>query len=346
MRIKTIGFKGSKRRLINNIISLIEELDGVNTVFDGFSGSGIVSANLRNHGYEVTANDKNYFSYIFAKVFLEGYDKKEFNQYFDILQEQSYPGWITENYSGTQMRVPRGSNTLQERPLGYTLENAQNIDGIREMIDALDISQRTRNAYICSLILAADKVFNNTGDQKSAFKEWLPAALKPLRLIPPANISGITGQAFNEDILSSSIPDIYDLIYLDPPYSNGVLYESSYQVSNSIALWDKPELDKSYAIPRRIDAAFGKSKTAGKFYSKKTIEQDFKDVLEHYKCRYALVSYSDAPRNLIQIQDLVDICYEHGTVTTYALDHKICTQFSMQNKQHTKLKEYLILVQR
>ena len=43
MNIKTVSIKGSKRKLLDDILKLVQEVDGKN-VLDGFSGSGIVSA--------------------------------------------------------------------------------------------------------------------------------------------------------------------------------------------------------------------------------------------------------------------------------------------------------------
>ena len=70
---KTVAYKGSKRKLVSKIVDLAKEVNA-RRVFDGFSGTGIVSAVLRANGFSVTANDLNPSSYVFGKVFLEGYN--------------------------------------------------------------------------------------------------------------------------------------------------------------------------------------------------------------------------------------------------------------------------------
>ncbi len=58
LKINTVAYKGSKRKLLENIERFAEEIEA-ETVFDGFSGTGIVSAFLRSKGYVVCANDLN-----------------------------------------------------------------------------------------------------------------------------------------------------------------------------------------------------------------------------------------------------------------------------------------------
>ena len=72
-KIKTVSYKGSKRKLLSSIVELAREVNA-ESVFDGFSGTGIVSATLRNEGYVVSGCDLNFSSYVFGKVFLEGYN--------------------------------------------------------------------------------------------------------------------------------------------------------------------------------------------------------------------------------------------------------------------------------
>ena len=65
MKIKTVAYKGSKRKLLQNIEMLAESV-GAQTVFDGYSGTGIESAHLRSKGYQVMANDLSASSYLYG----------------------------------------------------------------------------------------------------------------------------------------------------------------------------------------------------------------------------------------------------------------------------------------
>ena len=54
--VKTFPYKGSKKKLIGSILDLIFEVEG-KSLFDGFSGTGIVGASARQAGLVVYAND-------------------------------------------------------------------------------------------------------------------------------------------------------------------------------------------------------------------------------------------------------------------------------------------------
>ena len=342
MKIKTVAYKGSKRKLISQIVTLAKEIDA-ETIFDGFSGSGIVSANLRQSGFKVFANDMNYSSYIYGKVFLEGFDRQEVTEHIKIMNNlESASGWVTKNYSGEVVRKIRGLGIYEKRPLGFIAENAQKIDAARDYISQLNTDVRTKNALIFSVILASDKVFNNSNDQKSCLKKWTKASLKSICFEEPKLIEGPMGKQINGDIFKINVPTV-DMVYLDPPYTHGVLYASCYHLSDSIALWDKPEVDSSYAIPRPLRASF-RDKSAGALYSKKTAFDDFKKLLSKFEAKRIVLSFSDAPRNTISIEKLIEIGEEFGKVLIMSKEHQICSQAKVFKKWSTNLKEFFIII--
>tara|TARA_Y100000310_G_scaffold178541_1_gene178500 strand:+ start:35 stop:1099 length:1065 start_codon:yes stop_codon:yes gene_type:complete len=342
-KISTVAYKGSKRKLVPNIIRYADEINA-ESIFDGFSGTGIVSAALRNGGYEVIASDMSDSSYIFGKVFLEGYDAKIVEHHVGKMNQISpTSGWLTENYSGTVLRKVRGTSGIHARPLGLTVANASKIDAARDYVESLStLSQRNKNALIFSTIKACDSVFNNSNDQKSALKKWSKKSLKEVQFKAPTLVSGPAGTQLMGDIFNIEIPEC-DMAYLDPPYTHGVLYASCYHLSNSLALWDRPDLNKDYAVPRPGRAVF-RTAAPGPFYSKKTIKGDFDNLLGRIKCKRILLSYSDAPRNCITIKQLVEICKSHGDVRVEYTNHKICTQYNTQEKRSDSLKEYFIII--
>lgn len=340
---KTVAYKGSKRKLVSKIVDLAKEVNA-RRVFDGFSGTGIVSAALRANGFSVTANDLNPSSYVFGKVFLEGYNPNIVAEHIEAMNHiKPRKGWLTENYSGTIMRKVRGTPGIFERPLGLTPSNASRIDSARDYIEELSgLSERDRNALIFSTIKGCDSVFNNSNDQKSALKEWSKKSLKPVTFESPALIGGLTGTQLKGNIFEIEAPNC-DFVYFDPPYTHGVLYASCYHLNDSVAVWDKPELDYAYAIPRPLRASF-REQAAGPFYSKKTIRDDFHRLLQKHKGARTVLSYSDAPRNCISIDQLVEVCENHGTVKVTDIEHQICTQYKSQVKRSDSLKEFFIII--
>lgn len=347
-RIKTVSYKGSKRKLLPTILELINQANG-KTIFDGFSGTGIVGAFLRTNGLSVTSNDLNYSSYLYGKVFLEGFEEKIVSEHIKNMNSIiPHEGWISKNYAGTRERNVRGENSTQVRTLGLTLKNSMKIDAAREYIHNLSsVSEKNKNALIFSTILGFDKVFNNSNDQKSSFKEWSNKSLKDVYFELPTLISGPIGTQYWGDIFSFNNKKYFDVIYLDPPYTSGVLYNTSYHINDSLALWDKPVLDQTYAIPRPHRACNKKNnKLAGPFYSKKNAESDFNKLLSLFDFKRIIMSYSDAPRNITNIKKLLKICHNFGKVELVDVEHKLCTQYSNQNKVSTSVKEYFIIIDR
>ena len=316
------------------------------TVFDGFSGTGIVSAFLRSKNYEVHANDMSDSSYLFGKVFLEGYDEDVLK---NVVQQMNNitpkTGWITENYSGTKERIIRGTGGQSEvRPKAYTVANAQKIDAAREFVEACDLNERNKNAAIFSIILAADSVFNNSNDQKSSLKKWQNKAKKDIVFNLPTLIDGPVGKQHKGNILQVQTPTV-DFAYLDPPYTHGVLYSACYHLNDSLAVWDKPELDHSYALPRPQRVCFRKNgENAGAFYGKKNAYDEFSELVGSINSKRLVLSYSDAPRNVLTIQQLVEICSKYGDCSVYYRDHKLCTQANSMNKISTALKEFFVVL--
>ena len=345
-KISTVAYKGSKRKLIKNILELVDEVKP-QTVFDGFSGTGIVSAALRGSGYAVTAYDLNFSSFIFASVFLNGYDVTEVKKHLTTMNHiLPKAGWLTKNYSGSVERVIRGTNkSVEDRPRGFIRKNSEKIDAARDYVQQLQIPENEKRALVFSIVLAADKVFNNSNDQKSSFKEWAPASKKDVVFLEPALIKGPVGYTNQGNILKQKIEA--DVAYFDPPYTSGVLYETCYHLNDSIAKWDKEELDYSYAIPRPKSKCLRKNgKTAGGFYSSKEAPDAFDLLLSNTNANRIILSYSDAPRNAISLSALYKICQKHGSVSIKTKEHKICAQPRQMNKISEQLKEAFIIIDR
>ena len=345
MKFRTVAYKGSKRKLLTDIELIAKDI-GARTIFDGFSGTGIVSAYLRSQGYQVDANDISESASVFGNVFLRGYDPYVVQDTISLLNHlQPTEGWLTQNYSGSRKRKIRGTGgEIQERPMGYIQTNAMKLDAARDFIETLKLEERDKNALIFSIILAADSVFNNSNDQKSSLKEWQAKSLREVKFEAPTLVSGFEGLQYKGSILDVDVGS-YDMVYLDPPYTHGVLYESCYHLNDSIAAWNKPDLDYDYALPRPKSICFRKNgQNAGMFYNKQTAIECFEQMANKFDCRRLVLSYSDAPRNTLTIDELFDIFSKRGKCYIRTKDHKICTQPSSMKKISTNLKEYFIII--
>jgi len=344
MKYNTIGFKGSKRKLLKTITELTLEVEDIETFYDGFSGSGIVSAHMRQSGLEVYASDKSPSAALYASVFLTGFDKELVGMAIKKINNLTgKKGWIYKNYSGNFLRPVRGETAPQWRPRAFTLANGQKLDAIFDYIHSLQ-SSAEKNALLFSAIIAMNKVFNGTNDQKSSLKKWSASSKKSVVLETPTLIEGISGIVEHCDIFDISNTEV-DVVYLDPPYTTGVLYDACYHLNDSVVLWDKPSVDNSFALPRPDRVCFKKNqKCAGAFYMKKTVHDDFDNLLKKFDCKRIILSYSNGPRNAISFADLLLICQKHGNVTVYDQDHKICMQPKSMKKQQKNLVEYFFVI--
>lgn len=342
MKIATVPYKGSKRKLLENINFYCKEVSAKN-VFDGFSGTGIVSAYLRTQGYVVDANDMSVSSTLFGSVFLTGFDQQTVDLIVQKLNNlDGYDGWLTQNYSGSKVRSVRGLQNKQERPMAFLSKNSRKLDAARDYVENLDIDQATKNAVVFSIILAANDVMNISNDQKSSLKQWSGKALKDVVFKSPTNIQGPKGFQHNKDIFS--VNNKYDVVYLDPPYCSGVLYPACYHLNDSICIWDKPSLNEDYALPRPQRAIFDDGKLMD-FFSKKTANKVFDKLISNFSSSKRIVlSYSDAPRNSISLDSLKQICQKYGNLKVVSINHKICTQPSSLNKVSDQLKEYFFII--
>ena len=345
-KYKTVAYKGSKRKLLAHILSYAEEINA-QTFFDGFSGTGIVSAHMRSRGYTVIGNDLNFSSYVYGNVFLQGFDVVRVSEEIERLNDLTpTPGWLTQNYSGTSPRLIRGTGgTVEERPKGFIRSNAMKLDAARDYLEERKstLTQCDYNALIFSIILSADKVFNNSNDQKSALKDWTKSAKKGVEFKSPTLVEGPRGKQLQGNILELGLAG--DLVYLDPPYTHGVLYASCYHLNDSIARWDKPTLDHDYAIPRPLSVCFRKKgQKAGGFYNKETARRAFTYLFEKSLAKRIVLSYSDAPRNTLSVEELIEIGSKHGEVRVDSHAHRLCMQPKSQRQRSQHLEEKFIVV--
>lgn len=61
--------------------------------------------------------------------------------------------------------------------MGFIKKNAMKIDAAREYAETIKDS-KDKDAVVFSIVLAMNKVFNNSNDQKSCFKEWMDKSKK------------------------------------------------------------------------------------------------------------------------------------------------------------------------
>lgn len=342
-----IAYIGNKRRLLNLIINAVKKTGVLDSeknnqenirFLDLFAGTGVVSRLARSLGFEVTTNDWEYYSYIINKAFLEldaDFLQNAFEQLggirgaLETLNALEKPAredeYISKFYCPENDKNP---DLVNER-LFYTSYNGNKIDAIRAKIaewkDKSVINEKEENILLALLLYEASTRSNTSGVFKGFHKGFggtngdaLGRILKPLTLAKPELINGKPCKVVRNDAvkLSEELQDnTFDIVYLDPPY-NQHQYGSNYHLLNTIALNDKPLVNKDVFIcGKKINkSAIRKDwvNTKSSFCYKKSAEDDFKKIISNLNTRYILLSYSTD--GIIAFDSLLKILAEKGKV--------------------------------
>ena len=179
-----VKYAGSKLKLIPHILSLFDGIE-VETVFDGFSGTTRVSQALAKCGFNVTSNDISEWSYVFGLCYLK--NKKKAAEYKELIEHlnsiKGYDGWFTEHYGGLDFAGSAIQPNGLKKP--WQVHNTRRLDGIRDEIDQLALSEIDKSVALTSLILAMDGVDSTLGHFTSYLKDWSSRSYKEMQLKVP-----------------------------------------------------------------------------------------------------------------------------------------------------------------
>lgn len=353
---KTEGIKyaGSKLKILPYIIEMINGLNGIETVLDGFSGSTRVSQAFAQLGYSTTSNDISAWSEVFATCYLVSDKSNEYyQQVIDHLNGlPGVDGWYTENYGG-------GENEIKKL---FQLKNARKLDAIRDEIDMLNLCWEDKCVMLTSLIYALDKVDSTLGHYAAYLSAWSPRSYNDLSLKLPLrfDLKG-KNKVYRDDIFSTVANNQFDLVYFDPPYGSNnekmppsrVRYASYYHLWTTIIRHDKPLLFGK--ANRRDDSRDEKSASVFEEF-RKNENGDFlamealRRLIEETKAHYLLLSYSSGGR--ATKQQLLDIMSDSGKLLEVKMiDYKKNVMSNMQSTREwisseEKHHEYLILMEK
>ena len=245
-------YLGNKARLANSIVAAIRPLRPTR-VLDLFSGTGAAASGLARAGIEVVANDNLVCAAVMTEATCTSQQAVAFGSFPGRRNEERYhnalrelndtrhvEGFIWTEYS------PSGRTRSGHVRFYFTCENAARIDAIRTTIgnwrDDGTLSEREAALLLGDLLHAANKIANIAGTYGCFMKPWLPAALKPLTVVPRvlprqlAPVRVVTGDYWAVPILAG------DVVYLDPPYTKRQ-YAAYYHVLETIAVGDQPQVD-------------------------------------------------------------------------------------------------------
>ncbi len=311
-------FIGGKNLLLNDINNAIKQISSnAKSVIDIFSGSGVVSENLKSQGYDVFCNDQMYFAYVLVRGTVCLTKRPSFKN-LGIKNPISYLNtmdtekplfeeeklFIYNNYS------PNGNC---ERKY-FSMKNAKKIDIIRLTIEQWKEENRlTEDEYfylLACLIAAVPYVSNIAGVYAAYLKDWDPRALKDLTLkdlkITPSRNKA---KAFNLKANEALKQIEADVLYSDSPY-NSREYLPNYHILETIARYDYPE---SHGVTGMRDYKEQKSD----FCNSKRVAIAFESMIRAAKVKAVIISYNN--EGLIDQQSLANICQKYAIKDTFTL---------------------------
>jgi len=330
-----IPYIGNKRKLLDLIAEAIEQTGCHSGAFlDLFAGSGVVSRLAKVLGFRVISNDWEPYTFEINSAYIALNSPPPFKELGGIEKAFAYlnglqglDGYIARHYCPTNDSNPDPS---VER-MFFTRKNGRKIDAIRETIERWWnenlITRSEKSVLLAALIYSASYVSNTSGVFKGFHNGWggrsgvaLYRILSDLELRPPVfyrdNLE--SHEVFMEDAnsLVRKLPPV-EIAYLDPPY-NQHQYGANYHILNTIALWDKPKVKKTFMENGRRweKSAIRKdwrTERRSRYCYKGSAQDALEDLIENLDARWICLSYSSD--GILQKDRVGEILERYGKVT-------------------------------
>ncbi len=357
-----VKYAGSKRKLLPHILALARRVDA-RVVLDGFSGSTRVSQAFAQAGYQVIANDTADWSEVFGRCYL--LNDQPATAYAELIRHLNsvapQDGWFTAHYGG----LPNDGCSQQPDALKkpWQAHNTRKLDGIRDEIDRLPLTENERAVALTSLLLALDKVDNTLGHFAAYLRNWSPRSYHELTLeVPQLLRTNQRHEVHRGDVFGVANRADADLAYYDPPYGSNnekmppsrVRYASYYHLWTTICRNDKPELfgkagrrlDSSDRVAGSVFEEFRRNEAGGLL-----AVEAIRRLIQRTRARWIILSYSSGGR--ATADELNRVLCEHGHVLeVQEVDYKRNVMSSMKwTNQWTRdaeapNREFLFLVEK
>ncbi len=327
-----MNYIGSKYSLMDfltaAIASVVGENAGNRTFADLFAGTGVVGSTFKQKGYNIIANDIQYYSYVLNRHLIGNNPpiKAEQVDYLNALKGTE--GFVYKNYC-------QGSGSGR---MYFTDENGMKCDSIRIELERLKncgkIDEAQYYYLLASLINSIDKYANTASVYGAFLKKVKKSAAKEFKLeLLPVIGGNNNNEVFNEDVNSLIHRINGDILYLDPPY-NARQYCTNYHVLETIARYDYPELHGKSGL-REYQAQ------KSKYCSTRTVVEEFDDLIRNADFQYIFLSYNN--EGLMPFDVIRQTMEQYGEYTMFDTDYKRFRADKEENRNHKadKTTEYL-----
>lgn len=315
--LKNRRYLGNKHKLLGFLEYIISEKCGaIKSLCDIFAGTGVVGERFNTPDIQIISNDFLSANYICLQTFL-GSERNLHKilvgkiEYLNNLErnnlERTRDEYFFKNFGGTY----------------FSEENARKIGIVREEIENIAESENERNALICSLLYAMDKIANTVGHY-DAYRKKLDT-FRPIKLlIPQVNYYNNKNNAIYREDANKLIKNIScNVLYVDPPY-NSRQYSDTYHLLENVAEWNRPEV---VGTGKKMDRAHIKSD-----YCLKTAAHAFSELIRHADCEHILLSYNNTGNSKdgrsnarMSDEEILQILNEKGNVDIFETNYKAFT---------------------
>ena len=335
---------GNKRKLLPLIFEAILKTNIIGGLFvDFFSGSGVVSRLAKKNGFQVFSNDWEPYSYFYNQAYISQNNFPAFKKLGGIKKAYEYlnslegiHGYISEYYCPWNDKKP----DVKTERMFYTHKNGMKIDAMREKIEEWESNEKIdlneKAILLASFIYSASYVSNTSGVFKGFHNGWggktgtaLYRILSDIELVPPTLFDNKKKNKvfqFDAQTLAEKLSEKekINIAYLDPPY-NQHPYGSNYHVLNTIALWDKPELNKSILVNGKKTNKSAirtdwRTKRRSAYNHKSEATEALYKLIRTINSDYVLLSYSTDGH--MELKDVLEILATQGKLSMVTKSYK------------------------
>lgn len=357
-----ITYLGNKRSLLDFIGTALTDVKNQLhkdklSIFDVFSGSGIVSRYFKQHANLIIANDLETYSNIINTCYLSNSTERNEKQLQEIyafltnsLHEAEktnswHTGIISENYS------PKDDTHIEKNErVFYTTRNAHYLDTARNLIKKLP--QNTQAFFIAPLLSLASVHTNTSGVFKGFYKNKdtglgefggkgknaLSRIMANMELPYPifsnfdCDTKILQGDA---NSIIKAVPEV-DIAYIDPPY-NQHPYGSNYFMLNIIA---NNKMSEKISNVSGISTDWNRSA----YNYTKTAANTLEDLVRRIQAKFVLISFNS--EGIITLEEMKEILSQYGKLTIFESNYNT---FRGSRNLHNRAKhvvEYLFLLKK
>jgi len=352
-----ITYIGNKRALlhfIGNGIKIVQNKLGKTklSIFDAFSGSGVVSRYCKQFAELLIANDLEKYSAIINECYLSNKSTINMNELkdrycylIDQAEENPQSGIIRELYAPADE-----SNIQADDRVFYTIRNAQYIDTIRQLIDTIP---KDEQKFFLAPLLSEASIHANTSGVFKGFYKNKKTGIGQFGGLNKDALFRITGNIklpfplfsnFETDVMIcngntneiiKTLPEV-DIAYMDPPY-NQHPYGSNYFMLNLILDYKyPPSISKISGIPdvwNRSD--YNRENHAYACLS---------DLVSNIKAKYVLISFNS--EGFIKPDEMKIMLNKIGKVDVIETKYNTFRGSRNLNNRSIHVKEYLYLLEK